>query len=223
MQSMSETRRYQPILLSIYQQYLEDTDPVDFVRAVSKRYVQGTLERLVLDGDSVVRRASILALGYLGDFRVNHTVGRAMQDQDRTVRILAEKACRCVWNRPGDEGQRRELADIVRLNATKQYQESIQRASRLLADAPWFAEVWYQRGHAWFQLKELKQSIHDWHQALELNPYHFVAADAMGDAFLLLGKPGAALDAFRRALRVNPDLERVKDKIARLSRQIEGE
>lgn len=221
MQCMSETRRYQPVLLTIYQQYLEDSDSVDFVRAVSKRYAQGTLERLVLDAECPVRRAAVLALGYLGDYQVNHTVGQAMQDEDRTVRLLAEKACRCVWNRAGDEGQRRELADIVRLNATKQYQEAIQRASTLLADAPWFAEVWYQRGSAWFQRNELKQAIHDWHQALELNPYHFVAAVAMGDACLLLGKRVAALDAFRRALRLNPDLERVKAQVTRLSSQID--
>lgn len=220
---MSETRRYQPLLLTIYQQYLKDNDPVDFVRAVSKRYTQGTLERLVFDPDCGTRRASVLALGFIGDYQVNHAVGQAMQDEDHTVRVLAEKACRAVWNRVGDQIQRRELADTVRLNAIKQYQDAIKKASAVLDHAPGFAEAWYQRGSAWFQLNDRRRAIQDWHQALELNPYHFVAAIAIGDAYLQLGNPTSALDSFQRALRLNPDLKRVRSQIAKLKNQIEDE
>lgn len=220
---MSEIRRYQPLLLRIYQQYLEDNDPVDFVRAVSKRYCQGTLERLVFDADCGTRRAAVLALGYIGDYQINHAVGQALQDEDHTVRVLAEKACRAVWNRAGDQVQRRELADTVRLNAIKQYREAIRKASWVLERAPGLAEAWYQRGCAWFQLKDRRRAIQDWHQALELNPYHFVAAIAMGDAYLQLGNPVSALDAFRRALRLHPDLKKVRAQIAKLANEIDEE
>ena len=39
----------------------------------------------------------------------------------------------------------------------------------------------------------------DCHEALELNPYHFIAATCMGQAYLELENPVSALESFRRA------------------------
>ena len=47
------------------------------------------------------------------------------------------------------------------------------------------------------------------------------AATAMGDAYLRLDNPLMALDAFRRALGLNPDLVRVRTQVAELARQTE--
>jgi len=54
-----------------------------------------------------------------------------------------------------------------------------------------------------------------------LNPYHYVAATSMGRAYVELGNPVSALECFRRALRLNPDLEGVRLQVARLSRLVE--
>jgi tetratricopeptide (TPR) repeat protein len=218
---MSEIRPREPILLRLYERYLGNRDTVGFVHTVSKSYTAGALERLACHSNREMRRAAVFSLGFVGEFEVNHAVGRAMQDDDRTVRLLAGVACRSVWNRAGDEDQRRQLADTIRLNAARQYRNATEKASALLDDAPWFAEAWYQRGAAWFQLDDFSQAIRDCHQALELNPYHFVAATAIGEAYLRLSNPVSALDAFRRALRLNPDLERVRSLVAELTRQVE--
>jgi tetratricopeptide (TPR) repeat protein len=144
-------------------------------------------------------------------------------DVDRTVRTLAESACRRVWTRDGDKQQRRQLMSVTRSNAAGRYQEAIEEASRLVSEVPHFAEVWYQRGAAWFQLKDYARAIDDWTQALELNAYHFVAATAMGAAYLRLNDPLSALKSLRRALLLNPDLENVREQVDELGREIEGE
>jgi tetratricopeptide (TPR) repeat protein len=123
----------------------------------------------------------------------------------------------------GDEDHRQRLANIIYLNATKQYQEAIEKTTTLVDDLPSFAEAWYHRGSAWFQVEDFSQAIHDFHQALELNPYQFVAAAAMGDAYLRLEDPVSALDTLRRTLRLNPDLKRVQNQVAELARQVEDE
>ncbi len=64
-------------------------------------------------------------------------------------------------------------------------------------------------------------AIRDCRMALELNPYHFAAAAGMGQAYLEMRDPVAALDAFRRALKLNPDLQAVRMQVARLERLIE--
>ena len=121
---MSKSWLRTPILLTSYRRYLENQDAVGFVRAVMKSYVPSTLERLGTSVDCETRRAAVLALGFTGDYTANHALGRAMQDEDSGVRQLAAIACRSVWNRFGDKSQRRQLADTVRLNATRRYRDA---------------------------------------------------------------------------------------------------
>jgi tetratricopeptide (TPR) repeat protein len=211
-----------PFLLALYRQYLKDRDSDTFARRTAECYSQGTLQRLVEHDGRLVRRAAVLALGLLGDYEANATLGRALQDEDRTVRMLAEGAIRNVWTRVGTEDQQEQLQTILRLNLAKHFQEVIRRASELLKVVPWFAEVWNQRAIAHFALGHYREAIHDCHQALEINAYHFAAAAGMGQAYLQMGDRASALESFRRALRLNPDLEAVRVQIARLTRQIEG-
>jgi tetratricopeptide (TPR) repeat protein len=221
MERMSDTWLREPVLLTTYRRFLESQDTVGFVYTVSKSYGPGTLERLYRNGDPETRRAAIFALGLIGDFNANQTLGQAMQDPDAAVRQLAALACRSVWNRFGDKALRRQLADIVRLNATREYRRAAENATALLEQIPDMAEAWYQRGNAWFQLGEVSRAIHDWNQCLELNPYQFVAATAIGNAYLQLHSRASALEAFERALRLNPDLEHVQAQIVALKRQLD--
>ena len=65
-----------------------------------------------------------------------------------------------------------------------------------------------------------RRAIRDCHQALEINPYHFTAAAGMGQCYLLQDNPVAALEAFRRALRLNPGMEEVRAQVVRLQRSL---
>ena len=210
-----------PLILDFYEKYLDHQDSVAFVNSVSRHYAQGTLQRLALSGLREIRRAAVLALGFLGDYESNHTLGRAMLDEDRTVRTLAENGLRSVWTRMGSEKERREIAIITRLNDARQYKEVLRRATKLTEQAPWFAEAWHQRAIAFFALGRFADAIRDCHEALELNPYHFIAATCMGQAYLELENPVSALESFRRALRLNPDLEGVRVQVVRLARLVD--
>ena len=210
-----------PFLLVLYQQYLTHQDSACFVREVSCLYTIGTLQRLARHASREVRRAAVLSLGFIGDYGANHTLGCALLDDDRTVRTLAENGIRTVWTRAGNEAERKELGTILRLNAARLSQDAVGRATRLIERAPWFAEAWHQRATAHSALGRLIESIRDCHQALEINPYHFVAATSMGQAYLQLDNPVSALECFRRALRLNPDLEGVRAQVVRLTRMVE--
>ena len=131
-----------PHLLDLYEKYLDNQDSAGFINQVSRHYTQGTLERLARHPFREVRRAAVLALGFLGDYRCNHTMGRSLVDDDRTVRTQAENGIRSVWTRIGSEQDRQELGEIIRLNTAQQYKEVIQRAGKLieldLADHSYF-------------------------------------------------------------------------------------
>jgi tetratricopeptide (TPR) repeat protein len=216
----SELTRH-PVLMELYEQFLADEDAAAFVHRVGQRYNAATLERLVRYGSRLVRRASVLALGYLADYDSNATLGRALGDADRGVRLLAENAIRSVWVRFGSDANRREINAIITLNTAKRYHEAHERAGRLAEQAPWFAEAWNQRAIANYCLERYEESIRDCRQALELNAYHFGAAAGMGQCYLKLGGQSLALEAFRRALKVNPNLEGVRANVVYLERLLE--
>jgi tetratricopeptide (TPR) repeat protein len=210
-----------PHLLDLYEKYLDNQDSAGFINQVSKRYSQGTLQRLAQHPFREVRRSAVLALGFLGDYLCNHTMGRSLLDDDRTVRTLAENGIRSVWTRIGGEPDRQELNNIMRLNAAQQYKEVIARAGKLIERCPWYAEAWHQRAIAHYALGRMADAIRDCHETLEINPYHFVAATSMGLAYLELENPVSALECFRRALRLNPDLEVVRNHVVRLAKMVE--
>ncbi len=212
-----------PVLLRFYQRYLRDAETASFVKAIADRYTTGSLMRLACAEFHISRRAATMALGFLGGMECNAALGRALNDNDRGVRMIAETGIRQVWARAGNATQRQQLSAIVRLNLTGQFAEALLRASQLIAQAPWFAEAWNQRAVAHFGLRRYDESIRDCHQALELNPYHFGAAADMGECHLEQNDALSALESFRRALRINPDLEAVRAQVVHLQRTLRHE
>ena len=117
----------------------------------------------------------------------------------------------------GDRG----LVRNRKLEYNRHFEEALRGAAELIAQAAWFAEAWNQRAIAYYSLGRYPESIHDCQQALEINPYHFGAAAGMGQCHVQLGEYQAALECFRRALRLNPSLEGVRANIAHLERAVE--
>ncbi|MBP89361.1 MAG: hypothetical protein CMJ64_22055 [Planctomycetaceae bacterium] len=215
------TERY-PTLATLYQRYLSDQASANFVKAVAASYTVGTLERLAECGQRNTRRAATMALGFLGDYASNQTMGRRLSDDDRGVRILAENGIRELWFRDGSDAQRQSLQIIIRLNNSLQPVPAERKVSELIDEAPFFAEAWNQRAIALFQRNRFDESANDCFQTLELNPYHFGAAVGMGQCYLELHDPIGALDSFRRALKLHPGLEDVRAQVSYLERALEG-
>jgi tetratricopeptide (TPR) repeat protein len=212
-----------PVLVAYYERYLSDQKVSKFVRRISEKYGPSTLERLVVIGNRATRRAAVLALSYLGDYSSNAILGKAMCDRDRGVRLLAESGIRELWCRVGTRRQRQFLHDIFERIDNHNFEEAIRMATRLIHKSPWIAEAWCQRGTAYYHLERYDAAIRDCYQALEINPYQFTAAAGMGQCYLLQDNPVAALEAFRRALRVNPNMEEVRAQVIQLQRVLKGD
>jgi tetratricopeptide (TPR) repeat protein len=214
--AMSHDAVRSPVLSELYQQYLADQDTAAFIHRTTARYTVATLARLAAVGERMVRRAAVLALGYVADYESNATLGRALNDADRGVRLLAENGIRAVWCRLGSSNQRQRLVRIMSLNNAQQAIAALREATALTRDAPWLAEGWNQRAIAHFALDRYDESIRDCRQALEINPYHFAAAAGMGQCYLKLHDQPHALESFRRALGLNHELEGIRAQVQQL-------
>jgi tetratricopeptide (TPR) repeat protein len=215
--------RCAPLLEDFYRQFLSDHDSDGLVDRVSGRYEIGTLERLASHGNRLSRRAAVRVLGLIGDYASNPVLGRALIDDDREVRELAEQAIRWLWCRDGVPARRKRLSTVIRLNSSQKYQQASRQATQLLESAPELAEAWNQRAVAHFGLGQFDLSISDCRKTLGLNPYHFAAATGMGQCYLQLGNRQAALDSFRLALRLNPGLEGVRAHVLHLQRTLNNQ
>jgi tetratricopeptide (TPR) repeat protein len=191
-----------------------------FVKRVARRYSCASLERLMSVGDHITRRAAVLALSLIGDYSSNAVLGRALVDRDRGVRTIAESGIRELWRRIGNRQQRETLRAVADLNDERRHTEAARLATELIHESPWIAEAWCQRGTAHYHLGQYDAAIRDCHQALEINPYHFTAAAGMGQCYMLQDNSVAALEAFRRALRLNPGMEEVRAQVVRLQRSL---
>ncbi len=211
-----------PLLDEYYQRFLQSEDSADFIFGVSQHYSLASLELLARSGQRITRRASILALGFLGDYSVNHVLGQSLTDNDRGVRLLADHGIRQLWFRIGKPNLEIGLRQIVRLNRQHRFACATDLSSDLIKINPDIAEAWNQRAISSYNLEDYWQAIEDCRRALELNPWHFLAALGSANCHLELGNVYEALNDFRLSLEINPDLEMVRSQIDQLQRIVEG-
>ncbi|HVX10409.1 MAG TPA: tetratricopeptide repeat protein [Pirellulales bacterium] len=218
---MSDQNVRLSLLEVLYYEYQVSQRLDALVAQASRAYTVGTLEALAERGVRAARRAAVLVLGEVAGYGSNHVLGRALQDDDRGVRLAAEDALRSIWCRAGTDDQRKQLDVVMAANTGRRYHEAIARSTALIHEAPHFAEAWNQRAIAWYGLGNYPESIADCNEALELNPYHFGAASGIGQCYLQSARPRLALENFRRALALNPNLEGVRANIANLERTLD--
>jgi tetratricopeptide (TPR) repeat protein len=80
---------------------------------------------------------------------------------------------------------------------------------------PDYVEGWNRRATLYYLRNDYAHSLQDIEQVLVREPRHFGALAGLGD-------DKRALDAFRRALAVNPHLEKVPELVKTLSEKVEG-
>ncbi len=87
---------------------------------------------------------------------------------------------------------------------------------------PDYIEGWNRRATLYYAKNEYERSLDDIKQVLIREPRHFGALAGLGFIMQELGDEKRALDAFRKALEINPRLERIPDLIKTLSEKVEG-
>src|SRR6516164_5641397 len=100
--------------------------------------------------------------------------------------------------------------------------EQLGRDIRLLRIHRDYVEAWNRRATLYYLQNDYARSLADIAQVLAREPRHFGALAGLGMIMQDLGEDKRALEAFRKALAINPHLEKVPDLVKTLSDKVEG-
>lgn len=194
-----------------------------FKRNVGARYSEATLGRLLSNPDPEVRQAAVLALGMLGTMDVNRSLADRLHDSDHRVRAMAGEALWSLWFRADTTDNNHELKRLMNREFDESSADAILAGyESLIQKAPRFAEAFNQRAILHFRLGNYGDSLADCERVLKLNPHHFGASSGMAQSYMKLKKYRAALRCYRRALRINPGLDSIRQAIESLEQMLGG-
>ena len=88
---------------------------------------------------------------------------------------------------------------------------------------PDYAEGWARSSRLALEEKDLSRALNEAAQALIYEPRHFYALWTMGNVFEQLGRQDEALEAYREANKLYPELKAVKDRVGALQNDIDGD
>lgn len=87
---------------------------------------------------------------------------------------------------------------------------------------PDYVEAWNRRATLYYLKNDYTHSLEDIRQVLIREPRHFGALAGLGMIMQEIGDEKRALEAFRKALAVNPHLEKVPELVKTLTEKVEG-
>ncbi|WP_373852328.1 tetratricopeptide repeat protein [Bradyrhizobium sp.] len=87
---------------------------------------------------------------------------------------------------------------------------------------PDYVEAWNRRATIYYLKNDYVRSLGDLQQVLTREPRHFGALAGVGMIMQDMGDDKRALDAFRKALAVDPYLEKVPQIVKQLTEKVEG-
>ena len=162
------------------------------------------------------RVAGIVYLGRTGLAADGPLLVKRLSDPDPYVRELAEEAVWRVWSRSGDAEADRLLAAGVEQMESGLLMRAIETFTSVIERKPDFAEGWNKRATAWFLAGEMRRSLADCDEVMKRNPQHFGALSGYGQIYVRLEQYEKAIEYFKRALAVNPNMTGVSTVIRRL-------
>jgi len=166
--------------------------------------------------DPQERRRGAMGLSAAGRMEDAPALLAALRDSDDLVRAVAEEALWSVWSRSGDPRVDDLFKRGVSEMSDEHFAEAIATFTRVIELKPDFAEGWNKRATVYFLAGDYRHSLADCDEVIKRNPQHFGALSGYGQIYIRLDQPEKALEYFRRALDVNPNLDGVQGMIDRL-------
>ena len=116
---------------------------------------------------------------------------------------------------------------VLRRGSDAQTKSQNKKARRMFdhvtALSPDYAEGWARSSRLALDEKDFSRALTEAARTLSLEPRHFYALWTLGNAFEQLGRQEEALEAYREANALYPELKAVKERLEQLETEVEGD
>jgi len=137
----------------------------------------------------------------------------ALRGDDVAQAARAAEALWKMWHRSGDPRLDGRLQEGIEAMERQDLPAADATFTRLIDEAPAFAEGWNKRATVRYMAQDYAASIADCRETLARNPNHFGALSGQGLCHLMLGRFREAAELFRRTLAVHPHLGSARDNL----------
>jgi tetratricopeptide (TPR) repeat protein len=141
---------------------------------------------------------------------------------DADAAKLVESRIWALWLASGSDTTDLLMTRVKTALDAKDNKLAVELLDAVLALKPDYVEGWNRRATIHFANKDFGKSLADIRQVLAREPRHFGALTGLGVIMQEFGEEKLALEAFRRALAVNPHLQKVPDFVKSLTEKVEG-
>ena len=153
------------------------------------------------------------AVGTMDDVKVLLNV---LRDENEGLRALAEQSIWRIWARSGDASIDRLYERGIREMNEGSHIRAISTFTEIIKLKPDFAEGWNKRATLYFMTEQYDKSLEDCDEVMKRNPYHFGALAGYGHIHVEFNLPEQAIEYFKRALAINPNMSSIAKLIIRL-------
>jgi tetratricopeptide (TPR) repeat protein len=135
------------------------------------------------------------------------SVKRLLEDLQNPDAEVRDRATQALWEswfwQKGLVGmeQLKQSQELLKAGQPKAAETLL---SQVILEQPDFAEAWNRRAVLYYTQQEYEKAISDCERTLEIIPYHFGALHGLGLSYAASGEYRQAIQAFNRALEVQP-------------------
>ena len=135
---------------------------------------------------------------------------------------LVEGRIWSLWLASGSDTADLLMSRVKTATEAKDTKLALQLLDAVIQLRPDYVEAWNRRATIHFSNKDYSKSLADIRQVLAREPRHFGALTGLGVIMQEFNEDKFALEAFRKALAVNPHLQKVPDFVKSLTEKVEG-
>lgn len=128
-----------------------------------------------------------------------------------------------LWYEHEDPGVNAHMQSGLAALSQGRYADAVDAFTQAIDRDPDFAEAWNRRATTYYLMERYEDSLADIERVLAREPRHFAALAGRGLCLRELGRLRAALEAFERALEINPHLDGVYVETIRLRARLDSE
>ncbi|MGD0418091.1 MAG: tetratricopeptide repeat protein [Xanthobacteraceae bacterium] len=127
-----------------------------------------------------------------------------------------------VWMVSGSDTCNLLMGRVKAASDEKDYELAIKLLDAVITLKPEYTEAWNRRATIYFLQKDYGNALTDIREVLVREPRHFGALSGLGLILQEIGDDKHALEAYRKALAIDPHLEHLSDVVKTLGEKVEG-